>query len=493
MSMLTYRISPRTMHRVACALSGLLAAPLAVTFAVTFVAMLAVTACSPSSLVDVQAPSTAVDPAQVKTASGALMLRAAAVADFTEPFAGGDGGSVIFMGGLLTDELTEGLYAQTGPDERRVNDPRFAGLSPLRLYLYLHQARTHAQMAREALRLYAANTASAPPAWQGELFAMEGYTVLWFAENFCSGIPLTSVALSGVAQPTAGFTTQELFTRAAALFDSAIVAGADSARFVNLAKVGKGRALLGLGNFAAADSAVRDVPTDFVYLVQFTASGHYNNFVASDGSYYYTRVQDHEGTNGLVWSTDPRTVSVPDPSASAFIHPGKYNVVGGTYHTSAPSAPVRLADGLEARLIQAEAALAAGDASWLTTLNTLRSTCVGAAACAPVSGLAAGALPALADPGTPNARLDTLMKERAMWLYLTGHREGDLRRLAHVYHRDPATLWPTGTIVSPAFPPFTDSPLAENGALYGNDMVFTSDPHEHDTNPLYDGCYDFNP
>ena len=80
-----------------------------------------------------------------------------------------------------------------------------------------------------------------------------------------------------------------------------------------------------------------------------------------------------------------------------------------------------------------------------------------------------------------------------MWLYLTGHREGDLRRMAHVYHRAVATLWPTGTIVSPAFPPVTDTPLSENGTLYGNDVVFTSDPREHNSNPLYAGCYDYNP
>ena len=35
----------------------------------------------------------------------------------------------------------------------------------------------------------------------------------------------------------------------------------------------------------------------------------------------------------------------------------------------------------------------------------------------------------LQDPGTPDGRVDLLFHERAFWLYLTGHRQGDLRRL----------------------------------------------------------------
>jgi hypothetical protein len=99
----------------------------------------------------------------------------------------------------------------------------------------------------------------------------------------------------------------------------------------------------------------------------------------------------------------------------------------------------------------------------------------------------------LTDPGTPDTRLDLLMSERAMWLYMTGHREGDLRRLAHVYHRDPSTLWPHGTISAPAFTPLYSAALAENGTSYGSDMVLGPDPSETKLNPLYGGCYDLDP
>jgi len=356
------------------------------------------------------------------------------------------------------------------------------------LYQLLHRSRIEAQQAREALQRYAPNQ---PKALQAHMFALEGYTVLWFAELYCSGIPLSSAPLVGRAVMTRGFTTQELFEHAIALFDSALALGADSARFSNLAAVGKGRALLGLGRFAAADSAVIAVPTDFVYNVQFAQNSDLaNTFVSSVGIY---RTQDGEGRNGLVWSTDPRTAIAMDPdNYGSMLLPDKYvGIPGGT--PPADGSPVRMADGLEARLIQAEAALAAGSGSWLTTLNTLRATCVGAAACAPVPDIAAGALPPLGDPGTAAARLDTLMKERAMWLFMTGHREGDLRRLAHIYQRDPSTLWPTGVMSVPAFPPAIGDPGSNDGVPYGTSYVFYPNSDEQANNPFYGGCYDTAP
>jgi hypothetical protein len=97
----------------------------------------------------------------------------------------------------------------------------------------------------------------------------------------------------------------------------------------------------------------------------------------------------------------------------------------------APNAPIPLAGGIEARLIEAEAALQTGDAgTWLSVHNTLRASV----------GLAP-----LADPGTTVARLDLHFRERAFWLFLTGHRHGDLRRLVRQYGRDAETVFPSGT------------------------------------------------
>jgi len=450
-------------------------------------------ACSPSSLVDVQTPDTVIDPSQVLTPTGAVQLYQSALGWFNRGLASdGCGTDIVCSVGLFTDELTEtNRTPQNGMNARTVSAPTNVSSSSGRAYLILHIQRIRLQRAREALARYAPNT---PRAWQGRAGALEGLTVLWFAENYCSGIPLTAVPIVGSQQPTGGLTTEEIFNHAITLFDSAIVAGADSAQVLNLAQVLKARALLGLGQFAAADSVAQSVPTDFVYLQQF--SDQYPNDL-SQGIMSY-RAEDNEGGNGFVWSADPRTLIMTVPSVSGpMLVPAKYYVsAGGVVDptTPQPYAPMRLADGLEARLIQAEAALAAGNSSWLTTLNLLRRTCIGTAACAPVPGLTAENLPdTLTDPGTADARLDLLMKERAMWLYLTGHRQGDLRRMAHLYHRSATTLWPTGTISAPAFPPLYTDPLQNNGTQYGRDVVWAPDPEEQKTNPLYGGCFDTNP
>jgi len=457
------------------------------------VAPFVLAACKPSSLVDVSnAPNTVIDPSQVKTASAAVQIYNSAVGYMAYPVDVNNYGGGVLITGLLTDELqaTDVYFSTNSYDDVRMDS---AGGWGYGLYRAIHNARVQQLQARQALTLYAPN---APKAWQGQLYANEAYTILFFAEWFCSGIPLTEVPLVGPQTQTRGFTTEEMLTRAVALFDSAIVAGADSAQFVNLARVGKGRALLALGQFAVADTVVQSVPTDFIYNIQFNPAGVFTRYLTNWSGDY--RAQDHEGGSPLVWSTDPRTgiMILPD-LAGPMLWPAKYYITpSGTLDPTLTGvgAPVRLADGLEARLIQAEAELAANNSSWLSILNTLRAICVGSAACAPVPGITTTNLPdTLTDPGSATARLDLVMQERAMWLYMTGHREGDLRRLAHVYHRDPTTLWPTGTVVAPAFPPLYYSDLPENNTTYGSDMVLTPEPTEMERNSLYGGCYDREP
>ena len=465
--------------------------------------LVATAACSPSKLVDTQSPSTVADPSLVETATGAAGLRIEALQQTFSAVAFGGSSDVMTQSGMITDELRGWYYggyynpSASGDDRHTLSLTKDVNVSGYG-YGDLQRARTETRYAQQALGLYG-GTASVPRAWEGEMYALEGYTVIWLAELYCSGIPLSKASLKGEQIMEKGSSTQEMFTAAIALFDSALVAGADSAKFVNLARVGKARALLGLGQFDAADSVARDVPTDFLYTLAPSLSGGVRFGMAAifepAGAY---RVDDHEGGNGLVWSTDPRTgiTTVPDQTG-AMLWPAKYNLnpTTGAPDPLTPRTNVlfRLADGLEARLIQAEAALKRSDASWLTTLNMLRATCIGTAVCAPIPGIASNALPALTDPGTPAARLDTLMKERAMWLYLTGHREGDLRRLAHYYGRAINTLWPTGTISEPPYGDMFQTPGPLNGVPYGSDVVYAPSASERANNPLYGGCYDTNP
>ena len=92
---------------------------------------------------------------------------------------------------------------------------------------------------------------------------------------------------------------------------------------------------------------------------------------------------------------------------------------------------IAIMQGVDARMIEAEAQLKAGNASGaLATLNTARAT----------KGLAA-----LADAGTAAARVDQFFRERAFWQYGRGYRTGDLRRLIRQYGRaQSAPVFPTG-------------------------------------------------
>ncbi len=50
----------------------------------------------------------------------------------------------------------------------------------------------------------------------------------------------------------------------------------------------------------------------------------------------------------------------------------------------------------------------------------------------------------LTDPGTDPARVDLIFRERAFWLFSTGHRVGDMRRLIKFYNRPAESVFPTG-------------------------------------------------
>jgi len=462
--------------------------------------MFTIVACAPSSLVDVEPTNNVADPAVVATEVGATQLYNLAVTRWADVVAGNfnpdpnEPINYVTLTAVFSDELMRVQGANNrldGLDERLGGN----GLGIVQdEAVGVHTLRVQSSQAREALLAYAPHT---PPAWRARLQAEEAYAIVYLAEFYCSGVPLSTVPLvSGSPTKTRGFTTQEMLEHSVALFDSAITLAGDSTRFRYLAAVGKGRALLDLGRFTDAAAAVANVPTDFVYLLEVGATSLSFNPIGKRPQAF--QVRDHEGGNGLVWSSDPRTAIVTTPSLSAaMLVPGKYAVTGGTIDATIthPNTPVRAADGVEARLIEAEADLANHGSAWLTTLNMLRSTCIGTAACAPVPGLTGANLPdTLTDPGSDATRLDLLMQERAMWLYLTGHRQGDLRRMAHVYHRDPQTLWPMGTYLNPGAPPLIQ-PTASNGTVqYATQFV--ADPGSTDekaANPLYTGCYDQNP
>jgi hypothetical protein len=170
-------------------------------------------------------------------------------------------------------------------------------------------------------------------------------------------------------------------------------------------------------------------------------------------------VADTQGINGLNFrsANDPR-VQVTSGGVGFDAATPQWNLTKFPTRTT----PVPIASGLEARLIEAEALLATDPTGWLNALNTIRSTRL-------------PALPALTDPGTQAGREDLHFRERAFWLFATGHRLGDLRRLIRQYNRTEDGVFPTG--------------LHFKGGLYGDDVNLPV-PFSERNNPNFTGCID---
>jgi len=260
-----------------------------------------------------------------------------------------------------------------------------------------------------------------------QLYAIRGYAALQIAEDICPGFPLNDVSSDNRPLFSGPLTTDSAVALASAQLDSAIKYVHDSTRFATLARVAKGRALLDQGKYAEAAAVVATVQTTDVYQTE----SPYNPMYVDPNSYCagctFTAVGNNEGGNGMpfVGAQDPRVPTQFAGVANADTTDSLYAFTG---YTPGPFA-MTLASGVEARLIEAEAAANLNDPNWLTILNTLRSG-VG--------------LPALADPGTMAAQIDLVYRERAFWLYLTGRRLGDLRRLIKNYGRAPDAVFPAG-------------------------------------------------
>ena len=81
------------------------------------------------------------------------------------------------------------------------------------------------------------------------------------------------------------------------------------------------------------------------------------------------------------------------------------------------------------------------------------------------------------DPGDATARTDLMFRERAFWMFGTGHRLGDLRRLIRQYGRAAETIFPTGS-----YP---------KGGNYDTDVNIPLSADEAN-NPNFIGCSDRN-
>jgi hypothetical protein len=457
-----------------------------------------ITACDTlkTNLLEAVNPSI-INPSSVQSAAGATAIRNGALARLRTATA--DGESTWLFGGLLVDEwATSSTFVQNDEtDQRNIQLSNATVNTALR---QLYRVRTSANQAIALLTAFKPT----PSADIGEMYFARGFAELQLASDFCNGIPLSDGA-SDVPILGEPLSVKDVFTVASASFDSALAlsSGTDAASIAinRAASIGKARALLGisLNNAAAAAALVTSIPTSYRYDVSASLTGGTNilwDQPTSQNRYTVSDSLQGNARNILVLNAIP-FLSAKDrrvPAHYKIASNGKDSVKsqdGGTFVIQVDSlwgqtSAIAVAAGIDARLIEAEAALkAANPAGMMSILNALRAAPQVITVPSPTStgthpGWTTPVMAALVDPGTQVGRENLLFREKAFWTFSRGHRLGDLRRLIRDYGRA-ADGSNTGGY-----------PIGQHykGGNFGGDLNLPVTTAEQVGNPNFTGCLD---
>jgi hypothetical protein len=424
---------------------------------------------------------------------GLPVLYGGALSDFQVQLTGTD--ASVTMPGLLTDELRD---IDTFPTRIEVDQRHITMAGTLTTNATLQTWYRNMQRARVSLERADSAYSQFDPGNinLAEVRALNGFMYILFAEDYCNGISFSE--FNGGSNVVYGppMNKQQMLTAAIAEFDAALKQATAAGQIHYLAEVGKARALIdqGQNSFDQAAATVADVPVGFQYYVYNStnsASEQSGIFVNIGPQSKRFAVADRDGTNGLAFRTEGRDSSTKTNPAQVGDARVRWYLLGVGQDGSSPAyytlkypdfvTGVVLASGIEAKLIEAEDLQKNGSASWLDTLNAMRAdpnllnrppyTLTGQSPGGILQPLSAGA--------NAGANVDILFHERAFWLYLTGHRLGDMRRLVTQYGRDPESVFPTGTYQGAA------------GGPMGTDVNFPI-PIDEQNNPSSRGCVDRN-
>lgn len=405
------------------------------------------------------------------SASAATTLRAGVTLRFTDATSGLTSDNIFLFGGLLADEWRSGdTFEQRNSTDQRATVEQNSFLAPQ--FRELMRIRYQAPLAIAAIRKFT----PAQTAQVGQMFALRGAAAILLGEHFCNGIPFSEVEGS-VVKPGMPVAVDSAFGLAVVDTDSALAnlsgTAATTLRYARLARILKARALLDRGQFAAAAAAIggtAGVPTNYSYSTYHSTVTRSNQLWALNTSAKRYVVSNNEGVNGLnfVSANDPRvrTTTAGGPrafdSATPFFAQTKWGRTDS----------VIVASGIEARLIEAEA-------QWRTDMTSAanRVTVTGQLNAIRAASGVAGLAP-LAPPATADAMTDLLFRERAFWMFSTGHRLGDLRRLVRQYGRAPESVYPAGAF--------------HKGGSYSTVYALPV-PVEERNNPNFKGCLDNKP
>jgi starch-binding outer membrane protein, SusD/RagB family len=417
---------------------------------------------------------------KASSASGALGLHNGAILRLEQATAGTQQPDALFVfGGLLADEWQSGdTFIQRNTMDQRIWDPQNTfNAGP---YRNLNRVRVLSEAAIGALRQYK----PAPATNIGRMFAFIAYVQALIGEHYCNGTPISNLDGSTVV-PGEPISNDSMFALALASADSADanLGGGDSSAVANLVKVVRARVLLDRGQFAAAAAATVGVPDDFHYDVEYSIVAGDNQIWALNSSARRYTLGDVEGTNGLDYRSalDPR---IPNKRGPDRIFDTAFPLQVIRQGIWGRESRIKIASGIEARLIEAETALRASDpTTWLTKLNQLRANAALLPAAVDTSyrPVAGTVLAPLVDPGaaTPDTlRINLMFRERAFWMFGTGHRLGDMRRLLRQYGRTENQVYPIGAWFK--------------GGNFG-DAIQMAVPFDEQNNPNFVTCTDRAP
>jgi hypothetical protein len=422
-----------------------------------------------------------VDPNATATPTAALALRVGALGRFKQVVNGNFNESIWQYGGTLADEYKNADFeaGRIGVDQRNTD--------PLISWNYggVTQSRGFSRDAIAAMKTYTPDSAS----FIGEMYMELAFFEMTLADNYCNGIPLGHT-INGAMTNGAPLTIMQVYDSASAHLDTAIQlsAGPDAGSvYVNrISRVLKGRVLVAKGDYANAATFVTStaVPTSYQYVMTFSATSGSNGLWGVNNSTARISV----GDSADVVNGQPNVVKNALPFASA--NDPRVPVLRGDLATPKVQAedgvtvpfylsllykgqfdPLVIASGIDARLIEAEAKLNAGDyPGMMGGLNALRTTSQ------TIANYKVGVMPALAaTPATKDEAINLFFREKAFWTFGRGQRLADLRRLVRNYKRTDAQVLPTGAFFK--------------GGSYGTDENFPV-PSSEQVNPLFTSCLD---
>jgi len=412
-------------------------------------------------LLDTQQPDI-IEPGGLDTPEGAQARRAGAIRDFGVAKDGdgsqfGTEGLLLLSGDLADEFMHSGFIPSTVEFDQRLVVPNNGSVESI--FSALQVARVDAEDAASRLQRFGVdpdNDSGIP-----EMLNLSGFTYVYFAENFCSGVPYSAL-VNGDVVPGPQDSTLSTLNRAVARFDSALgwPATAADPDQQYLAQVGKARALLNLGLYDAAEAAVAGVPDDWAYFSEhaespLTLANGIAVYGISESNGGSISMSDREGGNGLPFrsAADSRVPFVDTGHLGLDQTTPQFDIL--KYPDLSSDVPV--ANGVEARLIEAEAALNRADITGMKQiLDAIRAT---------------EGLDTLDTPANQTEAVDQLFSERGFWLYATGHRLGDLRRLVRQYGRSVNSVFPVGNYL--------------RGGSYGSRVAIPV-PISEDQNPLFD-------